>query len=198
MAELPSFQWLSQRYGKRRSCSRVARSLRDARHIVGHAHRVAVIGGIASSRRDCESERSRLSRSAYDGTLYLLTLLVEAVLVLVPLSVPLLGAGLCALNLVGYGSLSASLTAFFISTGYLSRRGGMSVSRSIAYGLAYLLGIVAASGSSGARNGACMSYGFVHNGSCRGRVGIWTIIVGIGRWKRPLEVESQENAVTSG
>src|SRR5262245_24502763 len=79
---------------------------------------------------------------AYNGTRYLLTLLVEAVLILAPLPVPLLGAGLCALNLVGL-LLPISITyRFFYKRSAVSRRGGMRVSRSIEYGLAYLFGIV--------------------------------------------------------
>ena len=54
---------------------------------------------------------------SYNQTLYLLTLLVEAVLILVPQPVPFLGAELMVLNLVGYGLLSAPLTLSFINTG---------------------------------------------------------------------------------
>jgi hypothetical protein len=52
---------------------------------------------------------------SYNQTLYLLTLLVEAILILVPQPVSFLGAELMALNLVGYGFLSAPLT--YINTG---------------------------------------------------------------------------------
>ena len=54
---------------------------------------------------------------SYNQTLYLLTLLVEAVLILVPQPVPFLGAELMVLNLVGlWFPISTSYT-FFIDTG---------------------------------------------------------------------------------
>jgi hypothetical protein len=50
-------------------------------------------------------------------TLYLLTLLVEAVVILVPLPVPFLGAELMVLNLVGLWIFSGPITRSSLSTG---------------------------------------------------------------------------------
>jgi hypothetical protein len=79
---------------------------------------------------------------SYNQTLYLLTLLVEAVLILVPQPVPFLGAELTVLNLVGlWLPLSTSYT-FIYKHGDDSHRGGMKMSRAIPFSVAYLLGIV--------------------------------------------------------
>jgi hypothetical protein len=79
---------------------------------------------------------------SYNQTLYLLTLLVEAVLILVPQPVPFLGAELMVLNLVGlWLPLSTSYT-FIYKHGDNSHRGGMKMSRAIPFSVAYLLGIV--------------------------------------------------------
>src|SRR5262245_46482912 len=50
---------------------------------------------------------------AYNSTLYLLTLVVEAALILVPQPVPFLGAGLTVLNLVGL-TIPISTTYTFV------------------------------------------------------------------------------------
>jgi len=77
----------------------------------------------------------------YNQTLYLLTLLVEAVLILVPQPVPFLGAEIVALNFVGLW-FAVSTTYIFI---YKHRddihRGGMKMSRAIPLTVAYLLGV---------------------------------------------------------
>ena len=78
---------------------------------------------------------------SYNQTLYLLTLLVEAVLILVPQPVPLLGAGLMVLNLVGlWFTISTSYT-FLYKLRDDSRRGGMKISRAFTLSGAYLFGI---------------------------------------------------------
>jgi hypothetical protein len=79
---------------------------------------------------------------SYNQTLYLLTLLVEAVLILVPQPVPFPGAELILLNLVGlWFPISTSYT--FIHKHRNDRhRGGMKMSRAIPLSVAYLLGIV--------------------------------------------------------
>jgi hypothetical protein len=62
-------------------------------------------------------------------TLYLLTLLVEAVVILVPLPVPFLGAELMVLNLVGLWIFSGPITRSSLSTGtrvIAAARGGNS------------------------------------------------------------------------
>ena len=79
---------------------------------------------------------------SYNQTLYLLTLLVEAVLILVPQPVPFLGAELLVLNLVGlWFPISTSYT-FIYKHRDNSHRGGMKMSRAILLSAAYLLGIV--------------------------------------------------------
>jgi hypothetical protein len=78
---------------------------------------------------------------SYNQTLYLLTLLVEAVLILVPQPVPFLGAGLMVLNLVGlWFTISTSYT-FLYKLRDDSRRGGMKISRAFTLSGAYLFGI---------------------------------------------------------
>ena len=79
---------------------------------------------------------------SYNQTLYLLTLLVEAVLILIPQPVPFLGAELLVLNLVGlWFPISTSYT-FIYKHRDNSSRGGMKVSRAILLSGAYLLGMV--------------------------------------------------------
>ena len=77
----------------------------------------------------------------HNQTLYLLTLLVGAILILVPQPVPFLGAEIVALNLVGLW-IAVSTTYTFI---YKHRddihRGGMKMSRAIPLTVAYLLGV---------------------------------------------------------
>jgi hypothetical protein len=78
---------------------------------------------------------------SYNQTLYLLTLLVEAVLILVPQPVPFLGAELMVLNLVGlWFTISTSYT-FLYKLRDDSHRGGMKMSRALTLSGAYLLGI---------------------------------------------------------
>ena len=68
---------------------------------------------------------------SYNQTLYLLTLLVEAIFILVPQPVSLLGAELMALNLVGpWIALSTSYT-FIYKHRDDRHRGGMKMSRAI-------------------------------------------------------------------
>jgi len=78
---------------------------------------------------------------SYNQTLYLLTLLVEAIFILVPQPVSFLGAELIALNLVGlWIALSTSYT-FIYKHRDDRHRGGMKMSRAIPLTVAYLLGI---------------------------------------------------------
>ena len=77
---------------------------------------------------------------SYNQTLYLLTLLVEATLILVPQPVSFLGAELLVLNLVGlWIALSTSYT-FIYKHRDDRHRGGMKMSRAIPLTVAYLLG----------------------------------------------------------
>jgi hypothetical protein len=78
---------------------------------------------------------------AYNATLYLLTLLVEAALILVPQPVPFLGAELMVLNLVGLSLPISTTYTFVYKHRIISRRGGMRMSRVVTLSVAYLLGI---------------------------------------------------------
>jgi hypothetical protein len=78
---------------------------------------------------------------AYHATLYLLTLLVEAVLILVPQPIPILGAQLGVLNLVGLWFPLTTAYNYFYRDMAGSHRAGLMISRSITYSAAYLLGI---------------------------------------------------------
>ena len=78
---------------------------------------------------------------SYNQTLYLLTLVVGAVLILVPQPVPFLGAELMVLNLVGlWIAISTSYTFIYKHRDDV-HRGGMKMSRAIPLCGAYLLGI---------------------------------------------------------
>jgi hypothetical protein len=78
---------------------------------------------------------------AYNGTLYLLTLLVEAELVLVPQPAHLLGAEISVINLAGlWLPLSNAYRHFYKNTD-ASRRGGLMIYRPITYAAGYLLGL---------------------------------------------------------
>ena len=79
---------------------------------------------------------------SYNQTLYLLTLVVEAVLILVPQPVRFLGAELMVLNLVGlWIAISTSYTFIYKHRDDV-HRGGMKMSRAIPLSGAYLLGII--------------------------------------------------------
>jgi len=78
---------------------------------------------------------------AYHLTLYLLTLVVEAVIVLVPQPAPFLGVEVFVLNLVGLMlPLSTSYT-FVYKRPDASHRGGVKMSGVVAVSLGYLLGM---------------------------------------------------------
>jgi len=78
---------------------------------------------------------------SYNQTIYLLTLLVEAVLILIPQPVPLLGAELIVLNLVGLWFPIRTSYTFFYKHRDNSDRGGMKMSRAIPLSAAYLFGM---------------------------------------------------------
>jgi hypothetical protein len=75
----------------------------------------------------------------YNQTLYLLTLLVEAILILVP--VPFLGAEIVALNLVGLWFAVSTTYTFLYKHRDDIHRGGMKMSRAIPLTVAYMLGV---------------------------------------------------------
>ena len=77
----------------------------------------------------------------YNQTLYLLTLLVEAILILVPQPVPFLGAEIVALNLVGLWFAVSTTYTFLYKHRDDIHRGGMKISRAIPLTVAYMLGV---------------------------------------------------------
>ena len=77
---------------------------------------------------------------SYNQTLYLLTLLVEAILILVPQPVQFLGAELMVLNLVGLWFPISTTYTFIYKHRNDRHRGGMKM-RAIPLSVAYLLGI---------------------------------------------------------
>ena len=77
----------------------------------------------------------------YNQTLYLLTLLVEAILILVPQPVPFLGAEIAALNLVGLWFAVSTTYTFLYKHRDDIHRGGMKMSRAIPLTVAYMLGV---------------------------------------------------------
>jgi hypothetical protein len=78
---------------------------------------------------------------SYNQTLYLLTLLVEAVLVLAPQPILVLGAEIMVLNLVGLWFTMSTSYTFIYKHRDDSHRGGMKMSRAISLTAAYLLGM---------------------------------------------------------
>jgi hypothetical protein len=130
---------------------------------------------------------------SYNQTLYLLTLLVEAILILVPQPVWFLGAELMALNLVGlWIALSTSYT-FIYKHRDDSHRGGMKMSRAIPLTVAYLLGIAGGitliQGSRWGMYIVTVSYTTL---LVTVVLGAWSTMVGIEQ--RQLAVEQREKA----
>jgi hypothetical protein len=78
---------------------------------------------------------------AYHINLYLLTLLVEAVVILVPQPISFLGGELFALNLVGLLLPLSTFYTFVYKRPDISHRGGVKTSGVVALSLAYLLGM---------------------------------------------------------
>jgi hypothetical protein len=78
---------------------------------------------------------------AYHLTLYLLTLVVAAVIVLVPQAVPFLGVELFALNLVGLMLPLSTAYIYVYKHPDVGHRGGLKMSGVVALSLAYLLGM---------------------------------------------------------
>jgi hypothetical protein len=124
---------------------------------------------------------------SYNQTLYLLTLLVEAVLVLTPQPVPFLGAELVVLNVVGlWFPISTSYT-FLYKHRDNSYRGGMKMSRAIPFSVAYLLGIA---------GGIALIQGS-HWGMYVVTISYTTLLVTVvlGTWSIMLGLEQKELAV---
>ena len=130
---------------------------------------------------------------SYNQTLYLLTLLVEAILILVPQPVPFLGAELMVLNLVGLWFPISASYAFIYKHRDNSHRGGMKKSRAISLSVAYLLGIAGGIGLiQSSRWGmyiVTLSYTTL---LVTVVLGAWSTMLGMEQ--RELEVERREKA----
>jgi hypothetical protein len=81
---------------------------------------------------------------AYNGTLYLLTLLIQAVLILVPQPIHLLGVELCIVNLAGLSLPFSNAYRYFYRNTDIGRHGGLMIYRAVAYGASYLVGLAGA------------------------------------------------------
>ena len=122
---------------------------------------------------------------AYNATLYLLTLLVEAALILVPQPVPFLGAELMVLNLVGLSLPISTTYTFVYKHRIISRRVGMRMSRVVTPSVAYLLGVA---------GGIALIQGS-HWGMYLVSVSYITLLVAVvlGTWSIMLGVERMEH-----
>lgn len=80
---------------------------------------------------------------AYNITLHLLTILVEAALILTPQPMPLLGAELIVINLFGLRLPLSFVYKYFYKNRKMGNRGSYSIYRGITNIGAYLLGIAA-------------------------------------------------------
>ncbi len=78
---------------------------------------------------------------AYNQTLYLLILLVEAVLILLPQQAVILGVELVAINLLGLWLSLNNIYNFFYKNKEVGRSGGWAMSRAIRYIAAFLFGL---------------------------------------------------------
>jgi hypothetical protein len=129
----------------------------------------------------------------YNQTLYLLTLVVEAVLILVPQPVRFLGAELMVLNLVGlWIAISTSYTFIYKHRDDV-HRGGMKMSRAIPLSGAYLLGIIGGialiQGSRWGMYIVTVSYTML---LITVVLGAWSTMLGMEQ--RQLDVEQREKA----
>lgn len=118
---------------------------------------------------------------AYNGTLYLLTLLVQAVLVLSPQPTIALGVEISALNLIGLAFPLSNFYRYLYRNADVARRSGFIVYRGVTYVLTYLLGLT---GGIGMINGSSWSMYIVTASYTILMVavvmGAWAIMLGIG------------------
>ncbi len=124
---------------------------------------------------------------SYNQTLYLLTLLVEAILILVPQPVPFLGAELMVLNMVGLWFTISTTYTFIYKHRDDRHRGGMKMSRAIPLSVAYLLGLA---------GGIALIQGS-HWGMYIVTVSYTTLLVTVvlGAWSTMIGMEQRELAV---
>ncbi|MGB6915655.1 MAG: hypothetical protein WBE42_23335 [Pseudolabrys sp.] len=130
---------------------------------------------------------------SYNQTLYLLTLLVEAILILVPQPVQFLGAELMVLNLVGLWIAISTTYTFIYKHRNDRHRGGMKMSRAIPLTVAYLLGIAGGfaliQGSQWGMYIVTVSYTAL---LVTVVLGAWSTMIGMEQ--RELDVEQREKA----
>ncbi len=122
---------------------------------------------------------------AYNGTLYLLTLLVQAVFVLLPQPTFALGIELCLLNLIGLCFPFSNAYRYFYRNSDVGRRGGLIIYRGVTYAAAYLVGL---SGSIGLVRGFNWGMYLVTSSYTTLLVavvlGAWAIMLGIGQTEK--------------
>lgn len=119
---------------------------------------------------------------AYNGTLYLLTLLVEAVLVLSPQPAQALGLEICALNLVGLAFPLKNFYRYLYKNADAARRAGIIVYRGVTYALAYIFGVVGGAGiAAGSHWGMFIVTASYTTLMVAVVIGAWAIMLGIGQ-----------------
>jgi hypothetical protein len=119
---------------------------------------------------------------ARNNILHLLTLLVEALLILTPQPMPILGAELVAINLFGLRLPVSVIYKYFLKNREMGDRGGFSICRGISNMVGYLFGI-----AGGAALIALSSWGmylvtasFVIFLVCV-VLNVWSIMLGVGQ-----------------
>ena len=122
---------------------------------------------------------------AYSGTLYLLTLLVEAELILVPQPILMLGTELAAINLLGLWLPLSNIYRYFYKNKQIGNPGGLAIYRALTYIIAYLLGIAGSIALIEQLNWGMYlvtaSYTLVLVGVV---LGAWAIMMGIGQTEK--------------
>ena len=125
-----------------------------------------------------------LRSRAFNNTLYLLMAFVSALLVLIPQPMPILGAELIAINLLGLWPEFRFVYAFFKNKKDYHRGGG-AIHRAITFIVSFLLGIAGGAALIGHLNWGI----YLVAASCvivLGRVVLsaWAIMVGVGQLEK--------------
>ena len=123
-------------------------------------------------------------RRAFNNTCYLLIILVEALLILIPQPIHILGAELVAINFVGL-SLPLRFAYIFFANEEGFRRGGASFQLAIFFSASFLLGIAGGATLIGLSNWGI----YLVAASCvillvKVVLSAWSILVGVGRGGR--------------
>ena len=130
-------------------------------------------------------------RRAFNNTCYLLIILVEALLILIPQPMSVLGAALVAINVLGLW-LPLRFVYIFFESKHGFRRDGGTFHRAIVFGVAFLLGI--AGGLALIRHLGWGMY-FVAASSIillvRVVLTAWSILVGVGRVENAPKTKRQ-------